>query len=174
MWLFRMHSPGGLTWTKSSTVSRMVDVWPKHRRLPLRVAQAMMTGAPQGASISFPFPVFMIEKLRSWFVPTEAAADEPTVSPPPEMVFAGLIQGKPETVFRQERFRVGLFPEQVGQCDDCGRPIRWATLEFLDKDQWRHMLTIHEQKLWIMIDVLHDVHNFLREASEQAVHAKEK
>jgi hypothetical protein len=91
-----------------------------------------------------------------------------TPLPPFEMAFAGFVHGKaPVQIFERERFRVCIYPA-ADAYDGCGKAIYWLTMEFKD-GTWKHMLTLHEAKLPVMMGVLQEVAAFVADKESSAV-----
>src|SRR5207245_2383361 len=96
--------------------------------------------------------------------------DQPVVSafdytkqPPFELAFSGVVANAPPAkVFREDRFRVSVFPE-TGQerCTGCGRDLCWLVMELRCGRRWLHLLTVHETNIPVMTSVLDGVNRYL-------------
>lgn len=115
---------------------------------------------------------FMRDWIRSMFGGDDEerhSQDEESLAYPPfPMVLTGVVENLPAVkVIGVDRVRVCLHPSKE-HCEDCQRPVLWLTLEFLD-EQWTPVMSLPENGLPIILSVLEDVMDYLRQETQRAL-----
>lgn len=105
--------------------------------------------------------------------PHDADSDY-AVGPPLDLVLGDHVDNVPPLkVLQEERFRVCVFRAKPSEnCDDCGAPTAWITLELRGEGKWLHLVTLHESRLEIVLSVLGDAADFLKPKPEEMPKAR--